>query len=308
MSKNALLVCANSAFQPGMNAMINAIDYYGSDIDLHVVVDPNLPAEYLDSLRNNNLNYNLIVRTLDEVIESMEFVYPNYWQNEFQKWAYFRYFYIAYYMTDNYDAVGMLDGDQIIVNDLTKWFQMVGQTDFMITGFHAFHTVEMEEYCSTVMSNYEKDIGYKYRIEPLFNQPLICNPKLWAPFFKSLLDRLYETHEQDMDCVNKTLYYENLFRSVIALSPDAWIGNCVWHSQIASKTILGKSIFFTLPAHERINTIHGKWYCPGFCQAQHRTHTGDKKMVEANIDKVFGFYIKMNTGHKIIWDMPLNWR
>ena len=292
-SKYAIVVVANKPYLPAVNAIINGLDYYGNKVDLHFIHDK-LPEEYLEEIKNSDLNYRLILEDFIEQEKIMIKEYPEVANNTFQRWSYLRYWYLTKIKND-YEATAVLDGDSIVVNNITPWFEFVSGTDYLLTAYHIFGSFELENYS-------EKNMDF---VQPVFNHPLICDPKKWSDLFHFMLKREAKYHEPDMFCFNKSLLLTGKKDKVIPLLDCQWIGGYVWRSPLRKVELDEKDYLIGIPQMFRMNVLHGKWWGKGFREAQIvGVAPENKEIMRNNLSLICEMYKKLSEKWKIKYPLP----
>jgi len=292
-SRFAIVVVGTNSYLPAINGIINGLDYYGNKVDLHFIHDK-LPEEYLKEIESSDLNYRLVLQDFSEQEKLMLKEYPGIANNIFQRWTYLRYWYLAK-IKDEYQATAMLDGDSIVVNNITPWFEFVSGTDYLLTTYHIFGSFELENYN-------EDNIHF---VQPVFNHPLICDPKKWSDIFHFMLKREEIHHEPDMFCLNKSLLLNKRIDKVIPLLDCRWVGGYIWVSPLRKVNLGGKDYLIGIPQMFRMNVLHGKWWGRGFRENQiNGAASGNKETMRNNLKMIYELYKKLNEKHKVKFPLP----
>jgi len=291
-SKYALVLVASNQYLPGINEMINALDYYNNQVDLHFVHDE-LPEKYIDEIKNADLNYRIVLNDFNDLEGSFLKTYPKLFpKDKYHIWTFLRYWYILQ-IKDEYKATAILDGDEMILNNITPWFEFASNTKYLMTARHHFRLSEPEDFSQNDVDN---DAALPY-----FNHPIICNPKVWASFFEFMFERESQYHESDMRTLNKCLYLSDKMKDVFPLLDLQWIGAYIWTSKI-KKIVLNNGMQYLECENEkaRINVIHGKWYGHGFrINQMNGAKPCNKEIMKNNLKLICEMYKKFNLNHKV---------
>ena len=291
-SKYALVMCASNGYLPGVNATINSMDYYGNKLDLHFIHDDILPEGYWDEIKKAKLNYRLGMQNFSSQFDKFIKLYPKLYPNVFQYWSYLRYWYMAQ-IKDDYDAVGLFDGDQILLNDITPWFELVSGTKYILAAQHIFHDFAAENYNEEIMNS----------VQPICNLPLIGDPKIWSEVYIHMCEREQTEHEADMDCFNKSTYLCGKWKDIIEVLDCQWNCGYVWRGTLRKLIIKsGKEFLIGVPNTFRVYAIHNKWWQEGFRNAHCAKNSPDKERMSINLDLIFGMYKKFNLEYKVKYD------
>jgi hypothetical protein len=288
-SKYALVISADINYLVGVNATINALDYYGNQIDLHFIHD-DLPDNYWDSLKKSDLNYRIVLHPHKEIVKKFLEEYPNSFQNRFQQWTYIKYWYMAN-LREDYDVVSCWDGDEILLNNITPWYDLVCGTRYMMAAYHAFHNWDHENY---------DERCFPSDTQPLWNAPLICDPKKWYLLFLTMLKMEETTRWPDMLSFNRCMLALDKMKDVFLLDDCEWGTQYIYFGMLYERRIGGKDMLVGGPTYFRVNTIHGKWCNKGFTQTLiNKTDPVTAGKIINNVALIEKMHKKMNTTHKV---------
>ncbi|MHA1329620.1 MAG: hypothetical protein ACTSR2_00950 [Candidatus Hodarchaeales archaeon] len=294
-SKYAIVLVGSTPYLPGVNGIVNALDYYGNNIDLHLIYDNDLPKDYEEKLKNSDLNYRLVLQPFSTLVEQMIKEWPKFSpRNKYHEHTYIRYWYLMK-IKDEYKVTSCPDADSIIVNNITPWFEFVEGTRYLLTAQHLFMWSELEEYTKDKL----------LALLPIFNHPLICDPKIWFDVFKAMFEREAEFHESDMRCLNRVLLLKDRLKDVIPLLDCQWAGKYVWEGRLIERQLKGKFYLLGFPNIFRVNIIHGKWWGKGFREAQLRGAAPEnREKMRQNLQLILKMYKRLNEEWKVRY--PLN--
>lgn len=289
-SKYAIVLVASNGYLPGINGIINALDYYGNKIDLHFIHE-DLPGDYLKQIKESKLNYRLILQDFPEQEELMLKDFPDVANNKFQRWSYLRYWYINK-IKEEYDATANLDGDSILLNNITPWFEFVSGTDYLLSGAHECMYLDIGNWTSK---------NWEYQ-RPFYCHPIICDPKKWSNVWSCMFKRERKYRESDMVALNRCVFLLGEKERVFLLPACQWTTGYFSVTPL-NKTKIGERYFLQwIPEKMQINILHRRYYNRGFREhdIEARNLTGErKKIMENNIKLIIEMYKELNEKHKI---------
>lgn len=293
-SKYAIVLVGSTHLLPGINGIINALDYYGNKIDLHFIYDDDLPDEYWEQLKNASLNYHLVLKPYSVLVEEMVKEWPKIADNFVHRHKYIRYWYLTK-IKDEYEITSVLDADSIIVNNITPWFDFAKGTKYLLTAQHLFKWLEIEGYN---LNNLLNEL-------PIYNHPLICNPKLWFEVFQGMFERESKLHETDMRCFNRVMLLKNRIKDVFTLLDCQWQSYYIWYGRLIERELGGRYYLLGFPNIFRVNVVHLRWWLKGFREAQLRGATPqNKEMMKQNLDLIVKMYKRLNEEWKVKYPLP----
>lgn len=281
-----ILFCCNHGYLPGANAILNAMDYYENKMDLHLIYD-NLPGEYLESLRVSDLNYRIEARALGEVLPMIADKYRNEkWVDYLYRLMWTRIWYMIW-LADKYKVTGLIDGDALLLNNITPWFRMVEGTGYLATAYHSFHGLFLENYNESLMRTHV----------PLFMTPCICEPGKWLSTLEMVMQLGRDgITGNEMEGLNRAILLSGNRDRVFVLTDIEWLEWHVFHFPIRSINLdNGKRYVFSLPTNIRANVLHGRWYSRGFRDS----HAANNGVLISNFGTLINEYRFFNESWKV---------
>lgn len=135
MSKYAITIGSSHAYVLGLNATLNALDYYGvKDIDVYVFSNKFL-KDYFDYVKDK-FNFPIYYLDVEELCSPYETTFADdggmAWKECMFVWGKYPLF---YQIKDKYEAIGHLDGDMMVVDDISDSFKVAAETgNLLIAG------------------------------------------------------------------------------------------------------------------------------------------------------------------------------
>ena len=287
-SKYALILVADVAYLSGANSIINALDYYGNEVDLHFIHKA-MPEHYLEDLKKADLNYRLVLINYDDLLKEWRSQYPASKEDLYHDSCYIRHWYRTK-LKDQYSVIGLAESDNILLSNITPWFELVEGTDKLVTAHHIYQSFPLENYG-------EAELEF---LQPLYIQPTICDPNKWDDAFQIIVEKEKE-RKCDMMIFNQSVFLANKKDKVVILPDAQWIGGWIWTAPIVRENLKdGRSYLKTSPSHMRISMIHGKWYSAGFRQNQLQSQQEEHRdVMKRNLDLILEMYRLLNLNHKV---------
>ncbi len=290
-SKYALvLVCLGPGYARGTNATINALDYYGNKLDLHLLYE-DMPIGYIEELKKTDLNYRIVFQPIEELRTKLNEEYPDeLWKDAYHIGCYIRHWYFTKIKND-YKVTGLIESDAILLNNITPWFELAEGTDYLLTAYHSFQSFELENY-------EDKDKPF---VQPLYIHPLICDPKKWEDMFKLIMKKGSTEHLVDMMSFNQSVLETGKKDKVIVLPDPQWLGGYIWRFPLSKIELKdNRHYLLTNPTMMRVNIMHGKWYSNGFREQQIlQTHEADREVFRRNLELIKNEYLFFNGKWKL---------
>lgn len=299
MSEHALILTSNIAYLPGINAILNGLDYYGNeDLDVHILFHG--IESYIEKVKEK-FTFKINPYPVAELFEEGRSNYFNF--------KYCKYKYIEL-IKDKYSSVCHLDADCLILDNIMKYFVIASKTDLILCGQypHTWRTIE----CYFEKDLKEEDIDIIICSYPLANFPVFYNPKTHMDLMKRCWDTRPAKDNEDrrrnreLYTFNKALYEMKKLEYVLPLPGNLWISDSgiIDGNDLRETSIAGKRYFYTALNH-RIHNIHNKWWKMGAAEGEIKQR-GNNPIVVENIKKIqkmlrlFNYEWKVNL--KDVWD------
>lgn len=293
MKKYAIFVNSNGGYIPFLNALLNSIDRYKLDVDVHLL-HYECPAKYLEEVQKS-FNYNVILTEIKrDDFNIHEFNERN--NNLFIKQSRFKY---IREKGMEYDAICMLDADMFVTtSNFMNLFDLVSGTNKLIGCNERFKWVFDKKYMLNGKQIFDTPVkAHKFHC----SVPIIFDLKKWTEVFDYYNQMAYNAFETDpagkilkpvgdIYCWNISVYKNNRQNDVV-LFPMAQMAQ-VHHTYAHPWTRLektGEGNWITYEGDE-VFSIHGRVGNKGWYEGQMRGM--EKLITEFQINKDFTNVVK----------------
>ncbi len=218
MCKYALIVTADSRLLPGVHAMLNASKYYGfDDIEFHLLYWPGKEMEqFLAEMKDSGHYPNFKPVNLVEYYEREGEGELGY------KPKYYLKFYRSLYASRmvDFDAVGFMDADMVIVGDISPYFKLAHEADRICM-------VDWKYNQKRVDSDWYKTQGAEPGVHCTSGCPYdpcatFFPPKTWGKYFVKIRDIGRQIGRSEMPSMNYMIIHDNLLEEIIRLPSIRW--------------------------------------------------------------------------------------
>jgi hypothetical protein len=288
---NALIVTYNLAYLPALNALLNALDYYGhKNLDVHIAHTADLnPA--LEILRKGGFSFNIITHPVEPLLNPKQGIYIN---------LMFMRYKIAQIIARDYDAICHLDGDVLLLDNIEKYFTIAGQTD-LIPCAEFPHTETNLDFFKT------HDPDWAAAAFPMANFPVFYSPEKHIDMMQYIWDHFPEPDNADRERNNEMYIFNYAIWAckkidcILPLPGNAWVGDkYMYHADIRSYIVGGKIGMYDFLL-DRIHLIHNKYWKEGVAAAELERvgqASGNIERVSANIKEIQNVMEGFNTRWK----------
>jgi hypothetical protein len=259
-SKFALVVVCNSAYLPGLNAMLNALDYYDNcNLDVHIVFDKDI-SDYIQLIKDR-FCFNVISYPLEGLFEHGNSSYYNY------IWSKYLYVYKYVLPYSGYKAMCFLDADCLVVNNLMDQFYITSRVDRIFLPSWTFTPIAKEDLLN---AKTPQEVDHCLVMLPLGNHPFFFNPEMFGFLVKDIYDsrpneftNADRERNHEMYFVNKIIYDLRCLPAVITLPGHTWVGDgSLGSTGYIPRTNAGKKYLYNA-CGDRCNIIHNKFWKEG---------------------------------------------
>lgn len=254
MSKFAYIVASNKRYLPGLNALLNSLDYVGNTQDV-LVLGYELPEEFMNAV-DNAFTFRVVwgydipqseVNFLGEAEVLMRKRYQ-----------------MPFILQEIYEAVCILDADMFFAHNVEVYLEIAAKTGYVLG-------CVLEQKRRYGDKNHQVPPGSgTYLIDPDFwnARDLCCAPlfvgRPWYPALKKSWDLVnvpFETRFKapDMDGLNICLIEAGSFEKTIPLSQHIWTGLHESFMKAHTRAVDCHGQLFTEDGEE-INVVHGQWW------------------------------------------------
>jgi len=292
--KYAIVMTADYSLLPGVNGMLNALKYYNSEVEFHLLYwDGSDFAEYIQSVQDTNLFPNFHPIPLQAYVgDEMATKGPNGKRlRSVYYLKFWRHIYPARELQD-YDAVCIMDADMFICNNFDKYFEIAAKTGRIMIPNNSRSKCQFDWY--------RTQLYLQACNPPLHSMPLFFKPSVHSKILSTIPKTALNIGRSEMPSIHYVFHRENLMDKVVVLPNCLWLQTCFWQAKLAMKEVNSKR-FLVVCGDDRINTIHGRWWLQRSLDRYYRS--GDKGFRYANVALFLDFLKFYNTElfYKIAW-------
>jgi hypothetical protein len=278
MVKSAFIVGATYGYTPELCALLNSLDYVGSQADVHLIA-LELPDELLSQL--DKLNYKVIVHNITE---------PEWEQDRGRSEVVCRkrYWYAGEWGKE-YDAICVLDADLVFVRNPWQYFEIASKTGFILGPCKEQNKIydDPHHYVEGKwMWNFP--IGF-YNDKDLCNCPVFLDAKVWETALKLSWNIFIKGDYKapDMDAMNMCFLQLGGYDKIIKFAGNQWLGTNEQHLKPYIRVIDNRGLLQTESGIE-LFSYHGQYY-----------HKNWRQQQLANRHQCAGGYLKANESDKV---------
>jgi hypothetical protein len=257
MRDYALVIAYSKAYLPALCSLLNALDYYGhKDLDFHLLYCADLEP-VMPKILQADWNFRIIPVPAEPLFNPKQGIYMNL--------MFIKYNYASH--LQGYKAICHLDGDVLLLDNLTPYLEIAAQTRFIPCAEFPHTPIDMEYYNI-------KDADWVECMFPLANFPIFYNPLgnmfLMESCWKNMPEPDNDDRERnnEMYVFNKAIHDCGKLLHILPLSGNAWLGDkYLGHAPLSISFESGKlqiRDFLT----DRVYLIHNKYWKEGVAQAE----------------------------------------
>jgi hypothetical protein len=294
MKKRFAFIVSDSGFIPGVNGMLNALDYYGTEVDFHLLYWGEETEAFAKSREDQ----------IHKAVDLTKLVgtehYPAHEKGMKEKaWhcKFYRYLY-AIHECQEYDAVAIFDADMLIVNDITIYLEIAASLDRVVLPNNDWSNQEYDRI------NVEAIKGASS--PPCHNMPLFFDPKKFKHVFEPLVEVAREVGVSDMAAVNHCLIRAGEMERVFALPNAFFVLSHYYNIKLHLRDVAGKKFLGLWQGGDRIVAVHRRWWSKAWCDKfSSDVKEDDARMIADNNIKHFNnLYRFFNTE----WKWKIEWK
>ena len=275
----AWLVTSNKTYLPSLNAMLNAMEYYGYEgLDVHIIHDEDI-ADYLAEIRED-YSFKILPVPLAGLTKPGHSLPHNLVYAKYKH---------AWDIRDDYEAIMHIDCDCLILDNFMKYFEVAGLTDIIPCAQFPHTTVTIDDYG-------QREAEWIHVNTPLANFPIFYNPKWHASVMKTIWEM--QPNEQttsdpsknhEMYFFNKALYESGRMERILELPGNLWVTDAFMnHTKLNELIVAGKKTLFNATM-DRIQVIHNKFWKEGIVEGE-LARSSNPELTRDNINKMLGMY------------------
>jgi hypothetical protein len=267
MSRYAVTIGSSHAYVQGLNATLNALDYYNvKDIDVYVFSNKFL-KEYFDYIKGK-FNFPLYYIDAEELCPSEE---TNFASDGGVAWKDVMFFWGKYPLfnriMNQYDAILHVDGDMMIVDDISSYFKIAADTGNLLIADNARSVYSLSQ-INEQRFNSNKDALLEFcKGFPVLNYVFFFDAKKYTQLIDFVWEYRNNTEKNTKHYGLETAYfvqglYEcNLLDKVVPLSFNHWISdNYLTRVKIPLELDSNNKYHLIAPDGKNLQTVHGRFW------------------------------------------------
>jgi len=284
MAKYALILTFNHAYVPGVNAILNGLDYYEhKDLDVHLVYGDKLSGEYAEKVK---VKFDFGVRSYpSEELSSIKDLH----MGPMMKHAKYEY---MQKIKDNYEAIGHMDSDSMVLSNLTHYFEIAAKTELILCPRNPHTAHWFERFFQEGLT--DEEIDKLCQQAPNYNHPIFYNPAIYAKTMKYVMDnKVIKGNPRGIAHVEIYAFIRALWKTgkldkVHLLPGNLFLtSDLVGRTKLCIKEVLDKK-YCIIPGQLQIKVSHNKFWKRGVAEAwlgnAKKTRTPEGyKLLEGNI-------------------------
>jgi hypothetical protein len=267
MSKYAIMIGSSHAYAMGLNATLNALDYYGvKDTDVYVFSNKYL-KEYFDYLKGK-FDYPLFYIDTEELVAPYPTKFANddgtAWKDTMFFWGKYP---LLYQIKDKYDAIMHLDADMMVVDDVSPVLKDAAETGNLLivnNGRSSYRLEQITEPRFNVDRNTLLDFCWGF---PVINYVFCFDAKKYIDFIdwvwalRNDADRNTKNFGLETAYFVEGLYKCNLIDKVVPLSFNHWLSDdYLCKTKIPLELDKNGKYHLIAPDGENIKVVHGRFW------------------------------------------------
>jgi len=260
-------------YMPGTNAILNALEYYGFDLDVYVLLWDELEDDYKYQWPKVNffpINFNCWKERK-----------PNKWYLRFADIIY------AIENLNNYEVVLIWGADVCPVNNFMDYFEIAHRLNRVIVGTN--------EQCPHIPEYLR--LSEKWPYSHRWDVPYADVPFFVPKQHFDVLEKMIEYQDKDdcelshMDGMNYAL--RDLKKNVFAVPGETWVMNTPQKIMLQQRD----GVLFLDKSHTRLNSFHRRYWLESLCKKYFPVNETSRhnKMI---FNKMWAWF---NTKHRVQW-------
>ena len=243
MSNYALVIPASIGYLPGLNGILNALDYYGNTCAVEVITN-DIPDSYFEQAQAA-FDYPIHVTQLAE----LDAVRVPDWSGV--RMLHFARYAKAAQLAGEYEAVMLLDADCGLVNNVMHQFKIAADTGLILAAHNVLGTdafVYTEKHHTNAV--------------PLANMPMFLRPDKHQQVFERTIEISKGPGAiDDMPALYYAIDEAGALPDVVLLPDVLWLNNHFYaarHAKAANPAFGGR--FYLYANRERVYVFHKRWW------------------------------------------------
>jgi hypothetical protein len=279
----AFVATISPGYMFSLNATMNAMKYYGTEADFHIVHHEAMTQEYMDACSKA-----FPFKVVWNLIKQRE---PNRVYNDLYHAFFAEKYWWANHIKDDYDAVCIIDGDLFLCGNMNEWFEKAFNEKKLITADHKHSMFPVESL-------------YKHSIDDIRDRmyaaladfPVFFDPKHHNQFLKDWYDFTFDyavTDERShpLIAMNRSIRKNIKQEDIIVLDGHQWVCDFnYWETRYVERDMM-------MFNPERVYAIHNRWWKEGRANneiAPNRNDSPNFFNAISNFNSIRDFMAKFN--------------
>lgn len=255
MSKYAVVVPCSKGYLYGLNAIINGLDLYKNTADVVVLwyennVKPDMEAvaaKFFAEVNSIGFPFKIKVINVEDVFGTDFYHKKGGWMCRYARWK------ITKSLGEDYNALCHLGADVMVLENIMPWFDLVADTDVVITGRNALGSY-----------NFHSDEIIHTNNAPIADLPCFVDPRKHGDTMYRVYDIGASFAKEGKGIGDMPAFYFALkeHNAKTVLLPDGlWIRNYRQADKIVKMVGSdGLPFIYSTMLRQKVTMIHGKWW------------------------------------------------
>jgi hypothetical protein len=297
--KSAFLATINPGYMFSLNATMNAMKYYGTEADFHILYHAAMPKEYMEAC-SKAFPFDVVWHPIvDRNNRKYGDLYHAYFADKY---------WLANHLKDDYDAVCIIDGDLFLCANMNEFFEQAYQEKKLLTATHEHSSFPIES-----LYNHPVE-GIKDRMyAALADFPVFFDPAYFNEFIKDWYEFTFEEPQNDershpLIAFNRSVRKNLSLEEIIVLDGHTWVcDKNYWEEEYRVIDWEDKKIMVSTHKSDvdhddnvvvgsRVFSIHNRWWKDGRANGELRNDDGTDGFIKArnNFNVIKDFMVEFN--------------
>jgi len=298
MNKKYAIICTDTGMFPGVNGMLNALLYYGNEVEFHYLYMGEPSRKFSDAIYDSGFyTPGFYTKSIQAMIDSG--YYQKHSKASEKVWycKMYRYLYAITELLD-YDAVAIFDADMQIVNNIMPFFGLAESSGKLLLPNNDYSNQEYDECKEEAIRGAASP--------PLHNMPSFFKPSEWLDVMRMIPDISVELTLGDMSSMSHALLRTGRMPEIVAMPNCLWVVSHYYNIKLHMRVIRGKKFLALHKNGDRLNAFHRKWWYESVCQKFiEDVRSNPEQEIAHNNVRLFWemtMFFNFHLDHQIPWD------